>query len=213
MFEHEFAGGLVLGVKGIEADRAAIEIELVEKGACNGDLVGLLGGHDGAAQIELGLGGDGGDHGISASVFGFFPVDVDEFGGVGFPSGLALDLQDRLFEFFRVDAGHETAECGLGWRGVIFASPSPDAQCPALAGVEACGKLFQILLSARRTAEVRQEHDGQQAPGRVVADAPPIVGQIFEVPDEGADFLGALGRTCRGFRFHARQPDLARFCA
>src|SRR6266702_8930770 len=52
VFEHQRAGRFVLGVEGIEADDAPVEIELGEELARHGDFVGLL-IHHGAAQIML----------------------------------------------------------------------------------------------------------------------------------------------------------------
>lgn len=50
----EDAGGFGLGVQGIKAHDTSLEIELLEEGAGDGDFVGFLGGHNRAAQIELG---------------------------------------------------------------------------------------------------------------------------------------------------------------
>ncbi len=100
VFKHQDAGGFVLGMEGVEADHAPVQIEFFKKGSGHGDLpslrsalraacgrrspfgrfVGLLGGHQCAAQIELTLRGDGGEHGIAAAVLGFLAVDVDEGG-------------------------------------------------------------------------------------------------------------------------------------
>lgn len=193
VFKHQSTGGLVLGVEGVEADHAPIQIELFKKGAGYRDFVGLLGGHQCAAQIELALGGDGGEHGIAAAVFGFFAVDVDEFSGVGFAADLALDLQKGLLEFFRVDAGHQAAEGRLLGGRIAAVALASDAQGPALGIAESGGKLLQILLSARCPTKMSHQDDGQQAPVRIDADACAVIRQVFEVPDDRADLLAALG--------------------
>ena len=52
VFEHQLARGLVLGVEGVEADFASVQVEPVEQRAGHGDFVGLL-IHQRAAQEVL----------------------------------------------------------------------------------------------------------------------------------------------------------------
>ena len=78
--EDDVAGGLRLGVQGIEADEPAGEFEPGAELAHGGDLVGFF-RDDCAAQIVQAGGGDRGDDVLSAAVLGLFAVEDDEFGG------------------------------------------------------------------------------------------------------------------------------------
>jgi len=205
----ENSGCFGLSMEGIEADYTPIKIEFVKEGSGDGDFVCLLGRHDRTAQIKLGGRGNGGDNRVTASVSGFFTVDVDEFARIGCASDLTLDLKECFFEFLGFDSGHQTAKRRLLGRGV-FAVAAADAQGSTLSIAQSGRKLFEILLPARGAAEVRQKDNGQQAPEWVDADACTVVGHRFEVPDDGTDFLRALRGARVGLGFHHCQRGLER---
>jgi len=204
VLQNEDASGFVLGVEGIKADHAPVEIELLEESTSDGDFIGLLRGHNRAAQIELGCRGNGSDDRVTASVPRFLAVDVDEFGGIRFAADLVLDLQEDFFEFLGFDSSHQTAKCRLFGRGV-FAVAAADAQGPTLAIAQSGRKLFEILLPAGSSTKVGKKDDSQQAPEWVDADAGTVVGHRFEVPDDGTDFCGTLRGALMGFGFHSGQ--------
>ena len=77
VFEDRVAGGLVLGVEGVQADFAPVQVEFLEQLPGDGDFVGL-GVHDGAAQIMLAGHADGGEHRMAAALPRLLAVQDDQ---------------------------------------------------------------------------------------------------------------------------------------
>ena len=82
--EHQFAGGLILGVQGIEPDGLPVEIEPRAQFAGGDDLVGLVGAAH-ATEVKLTGHGDGGDDVVAAAVLGGLPSSTINSSGGGAP--------------------------------------------------------------------------------------------------------------------------------
>ena len=73
VFEHQIAGGVVLGMEGVQTDFASVQVELLKELPRHGDFVGL-GVHHGAAQIVLTGHAHGGEYALAAPGLGLFAV-------------------------------------------------------------------------------------------------------------------------------------------
>src|SRR5271165_2517359 len=91
VFQDGVAGGLVLGMEGVQADFAAVQVQFVKQLPGDGDFVGL-GVHDGAAQVVLAGHGDSGEHGMAAALARLFAVQNDQILNRSRPANLFLGL-------------------------------------------------------------------------------------------------------------------------
>ena len=72
-FQHDVASRFGLGVEGIQRDKSAVQVQVWKELLRHGNLVGLGVDH-GAGQVILAGHAEGGEHALTAAVFGFFAV-------------------------------------------------------------------------------------------------------------------------------------------
>lgn len=192
VLEHQLARGLVLGVQGVEADFAPVQIEFLEPLARDGDFIGL-GVHQGAAQVVLAGHGEGRQHGMTAALAGLLAIQDDQFILGGRAADLVLQREEDFFQRVIVDMLHHPAKGRLAGRWESALGLPANAQRAALRLAEAFGEEGQVFLTARRAAPMGQHANGNQTPQRINADARTVIGQGLEVLDERADLRGGLG--------------------
>ena len=199
MFEDQRTGGVGLGMEGVEAHDAAVEVEPRAEVAGGGDFVALVGHHH-AAEVVLAGDGDGGEDLLAAGVVGFLAVEDHEFFGRGRAAHLGLEGAAGAFDGEGVHLGVEAAEGGLAGGGVAAGEAvGADAQGAALALGEALGEGGEVFLPARGAGQMGAGDDGQERPEGIGAEAGAVVGHGAEVGAEGLEFGRGLGGVRRGF--------------
>jgi hypothetical protein len=161
VFEDQGASGVGLGVEGVEADEAAVQVQAGEELAGDGDFVGLL-VHKRAAQEVLAGDGDGGKDAGAAAVLGLLAVEHDEFVGGRGAADLALEGQGGLLDVVRADLGKQAPESGLAGGGVMVVGLTAHAQGLALFLAEAAGEGGEVFGTAGHGAEMGAGGQGQE---------------------------------------------------
>ena len=139
---------------------------------------------------------------------GFFAVQDDQFPGRRLAADLLLNSLEDLVDFGAIDPLEQAAESRLAGRRIVSLGIAPDAQSAALGLGEAAGKFGQVLLSAWGSAQHGQQNQSQQGPQRIGFNSVTILGDVFEVIGQGADFGHPLGTAGNGAVFDERQVGL-----
>src|SRR5437660_9966532 len=121
-------------------------------------------------------------------------------------------MASSLIELERLDPGQEPAESRLGGSRILPLRIAPDSQRTSLGLTHATSKFFQIRLTPRRFAEQGQQNECCQAEQRIRFDPLPVFGQLFEVFNNGANFLHPARASRSHFELHDRQLRCEMLC-
>src|SRR5216684_8464940 len=142
-FQHDIASGLGLGVQGVQGDQPTLQVQVRKELLGHGDFIGL-GVNHGAAQVILAGHTDGGEHALTAAMFGLFAIHRDELVLGRRATQLLLNLQQNLLEFRPADFLQHTPKGRLA-RGRVTPLPFANAQSTPLPLAQLTREFGQIL--------------------------------------------------------------------
>src|SRR5271166_1228586 len=152
VFQDQSAGGFILGVQGVQRDEPAFELQVLKQLSRHGNFVSLL-VHQCTAQVVLARYGDRAQNRGAAAVPGFLAIQYDQLILGCRAAPLLLDGQNGLLHLRGVDALEHPAKGRLCRSGILALAITPDTKGAALGLAQAPGKLGDVLLPARSTAE------------------------------------------------------------
>ena len=122
-FQHDVASRFGLGVEGIQRDQSAVQVQVWKELLRHGNLVGLGVDH-GAAQVILAGHAEGGEHALTAAVFGLFAVQGDQLVLGRWTAQLLLNLQQHLLQLRPIDLLQQTPKGRLAGGRVAALAPA-----------------------------------------------------------------------------------------
>ena len=111
-FQDDLASRFGLGMQRIQRDESALEVKGRKEVLGHGDLIGL-GVHDRTAQVVLARHADGGEHAVTAAVFGLFAIQGDQLAWRGWAAQLLLNAQERRLQFPAINLLDQTPKSWL----------------------------------------------------------------------------------------------------